>query len=185
MREIAFRERIERDGLIHAVNAPPTGAPGRRAAQLAIEYALDAHPDVVAVFCPDELSTVAAVHVLRERGMAGRLRVVGVETNPITAELVDALVGRIGAAAAEIERTSQLQARVADVGSDPPGPAAYHGFALALLVWCEPGILLDRAEGRARRPYSTLLHHATSAPGSTERSSAPQVVPSSRALTAR
>jgi len=103
-REIAFRERL-RESSIRTVDAPPAGVYGKRAAQLAIEYALDSHPGVTAMFCPDEASTLAALQVLRERSISGRVRLVGVETNPY---LVEAL------AAGEIE--ALVIPNIAEVG---------------------------------------------------------------------
>lgn len=111
-REIAFRRRLAREAAFKTIDAPPTGPSGRRSAQLAIEYALDAHPSVGAVFCPDENSTAAALQVIRERSISGRLHVIGVETNPTLVEAmasgdIDALVIP---AAAELGRRAVLAA---------------------------------------------------------------------------
>ena len=104
-REIAFRERMARESSVHTVDAPPGPGPQKRAAQLAVEYALDANPNIGAIFCPDEQSTLGVLLALRERSIAGQVRLVGVDTN---ATLVEAM------AAGEID--ALIIRRPADVG---------------------------------------------------------------------
>ncbi len=98
-REIAFRQRISREPGITIHDAPPVGEAARRAAQLAVEYALDAHPGARAVFCPSEQTTLGALQAVRDRSLLGQLRIVGVDSNATLVEAmaageVDALVVR-------------------------------------------------------------------------------------------
>ncbi len=98
-REIAFRDRMARESSVHTIDAPPGPGPQKRAAQLAVEYALDANRNICAIFCPDEQSTLGVLLALRERSIAGQIRLVGVDTNPTLVEAmaageIDALVIR-------------------------------------------------------------------------------------------
>jgi len=98
-REAAFREHLALHGAVKAFDAPPVGDAGKRAAQLAVDYALDAHPGARAIFCPTEQATAGALRSLRERNLAGRVKLVGVDTNPTLVEAmaageIDALIVR-------------------------------------------------------------------------------------------
>ena len=97
-RERAFRRRMESERGITLVSAPPApGGPVRRAAQLAVEYTMDAQKETRAIYCPDEQTTQGALQALRDRSAAGRVHLVGTDTNPTLVEAmaageIDALV---------------------------------------------------------------------------------------------
>lgn len=92
-RQLGFTQALDAHAQIHLITTPP---PAQGAVESAHEAASDfldafyaqhgAMPD--GLFCPNEPTTLGTLHALRDRGLAGRVPLVGVGSSKI---LVDAL----------------------------------------------------------------------------------------------
>jgi ribose transport system substrate-binding protein len=88
LREKGFVETISKDPALTLIDPRRYGGVTRATAQEAAENLLAAHPDIAAVFCPNESTTFGMMLALRSRGMSGKVTFIGFDSSP---ELVDAM----------------------------------------------------------------------------------------------
>lgn len=88
LREKGFVDAISKNPALTLIDPKRYGGVTRATAQEAAENLLAAHPDIAAIFCPNESTTFGMMLALKARGMSGKVTFIGFDSSP---ELVDAM----------------------------------------------------------------------------------------------